>query len=1387
MSSARVRFRRKTANQISYLAALLLISIFSVGIAGCSGVVSGNSANSGSPNPLAISNVQASVPTTTGFQVSWSTNIAANSAIDYGTTASYGSSTPVNGSMVTSHQAALTGLTTGTLYHFRVRSTDASNSSAASGDLTFATAGDTTAPTVSITSPAANATLSGTVNVDVTASDNVGVASVQLKIDNANSGAAVTAAPYVIAVNTSSLSNGNHLLTAVASDAAGNSTTSASVAVKVNNTTTDTTPPTVSMSAPANGATVSATISITANASDNVGVASVQFQLDGANLGSQDTASPYSVSWNTTTSSNGSHTLRAIAKDAAGNSTTSASVTVTVNNTTTDTTPPTVSMSAPANGATVNGTISVTANASDNVGVASVQFQLDGANLGSLDTASPYSVSWNTTTSSNGSHTLRAIAKDAAGNSTTSAAVTVTVSNSGTDTTPPSVPTGLTAGAASSSEIDLSWNASTDNVGVTGYNVFRGGAKIGTSTTSSYADAGLTASTSFSYTVSAFDAAGNTSAQSASASATTLPSTGGGGGIPSTLGWYQIPNTTLQTVAPSNSQLSSWGLLCASGCSPQNVIAAWNSGVADTSRNRLVIWGGGHGDYWGNEFYSLNLTANPITLTRLNDPSTLPSGYNGCSDAYPDGKAASRHTYDGLTYAPNVDSMLAFSGSLTTCGAGSLDIWSASLSTLAWADKVPNSGMYQGIPMSDYDPNTGLVLFHDSAQLWIYNPSTSAFNTASSFSGVANNLGYPKLVVDPVDKFVFLIGDGNFYKYNVSSGTPPYARQDLSGTVTGCAAIFQNGGGHGLGAAWDPVQKLIVGWTGGNSVTLFNPLTNSCSSVTYSGGPGAQQNNGTFGRFRYFPALGVFVLVNDWAQNAYALRLTPAAGGTNPSGPTISSVGATSITTSGATINWTTDVGATTQVEYGTTTAYGTSTTLNASLVTSHSVSLTGLSSGTLYHYRVHSKNSGGTESISGDFAFATNNTTDTTPPAVSMTSPAGGATVSATINVAANATDNVGVTAVQFLLDAANLGAPLTTPPYTVAWDTTTAANGSHTLLAQASDAAGNVGTSSGISVTVSNSTSTADQNFQSRCTATGVIVCQGFDTASAFAQATDPNSGFYYSSSCPTLPTKCIQQDTSVLVSGGSSARWDIYGNTSDDAEGHYDQQFGSTAFNQNSTFYVQYAFRVDPNWLMNWENVVQSSPKIANFYNSVNGSCAAEELATNNHNGLGLFQMYSFCGGQALDTSADGVTPNPNGLGTIIMQQGFTAAAPSTGYDCQDTGAGFATGPGGGLGCFTFQPNTWYTLYYKVHVGTWGQPNSGVEAWIAPYGTQLKKIINLPNGWIINQNGGGDAGFNRMMLTQFMTNKNPNASHPTAHVWYDELIISSQPITAPAGQTP
>src|SRR5207247_2502725 len=128
----------------------------------------------------------------------------------------------------------------------------------------------------------------------------------------------------------------------------------------------------------------------------------VQLQVDHADLGAEDTSAPYSVSWDTSTVSNGSHTLTARARDAAGKVATSSPVTVTVSNNGSDCTPPTVTITSPASGSTLAGAITIGASASDNVGVIGVEFRVDGKS-GVEDTTAPYAAAWNTNASSTGS------------------------------------------------------------------------------------------------------------------------------------------------------------------------------------------------------------------------------------------------------------------------------------------------------------------------------------------------------------------------------------------------------------------------------------------------------------------------------------------------------------------------------------------------------------------------------------------------------------------------------------------------------------------------------------------------------------------------------------------------------------------------------------------------------------------------------------------------------------------------------------------------------------------------------------------------------------------------------------------------------------------------
>ena len=223
----------------------------------------------------------------------------------------------------------------------------------------------------------------------------------------------------------------------------------------------DTTQPTVSITSPANGAVVSGSVTVTAQATDDRGVVGVRFQVDGANLGSEDTAAPYSTTWSSASAAPGPHVLRAVARDVAGNIAT-AQVTVTV----VDGTAPSVTVTSPAGGSQVTGAVTIQASASDNVAVGGVTFYWNGAALGPEVTVAPYRVTLQTNTSHNGIVTLTAAARDTSGNTKTSAPVTITVNNPVPDTISPSVAftaPGVTVAGAVSVTVSAS-----DNVGVAG-------------------------------------------------------------------------------------------------------------------------------------------------------------------------------------------------------------------------------------------------------------------------------------------------------------------------------------------------------------------------------------------------------------------------------------------------------------------------------------------------------------------------------------------------------------------------------------------------------------------------------------------------------------------------------------------------------------------------------------------------------------------------------------------------------------------------------------------------------------------------------------------------------------------------------------------------------
>jgi peptidoglycan/xylan/chitin deacetylase (PgdA/CDA1 family) len=357
------------------------------------------------------------------------------------------------------------------------------------------------APTVNITSPAASSTASGNIILSATASDASGVAGVQFKIDGTNIGAEDTTAPFEVNWNSASISNGSHTVTATARNTSNLATTSSPVQFTVSNVsipppaTSNLIPnPSVETIDPANSAkpqswttakTGTNTTAFNYLTTGHSGGRSLRVQMTQRTSGN---AKWYFTPINVTPGAtytytdwyqgnisshiqasftNTTGTIINIESPNIAQSTTwkqaSFSFVAPANAKTlvvyhyinllgqlaTDDfdieaaaapTAPTVNITSPVNNATVSGTQLVTASASDNKAIASVQLKLDGINLGPVLTASPYTYSWDTTSASNGSHNLTAVATNSSGLTTTSGTVTVNVQNS---TTPPSTGSNL--------------------------------------------------------------------------------------------------------------------------------------------------------------------------------------------------------------------------------------------------------------------------------------------------------------------------------------------------------------------------------------------------------------------------------------------------------------------------------------------------------------------------------------------------------------------------------------------------------------------------------------------------------------------------------------------------------------------------------------------------------------------------------------------------------------------------------------------------------------------------------------------------------------------------------------------------------------------------------
>jgi len=207
-----------------------------------------------------------------------------------------------------------------------------------------------------------------------------------------------------------------------------------------------------------------------------------------------------------------------------------------------------------------------------------------------------------------------------------------------------------------------------------------------------------------------------------------------------------------------------------------------------------------------------------------------------------------------------------------------------------------------------------------------------------------------------------------------------------------------------------------------------------------------------------------------------------------------------------------------------------------------------------------------------------------------------------------------------------------------------------------------------------------------------------------------------------------------------------------------------FGKS-FAENSKFFVQYRMRLNDAMAdVDWNEVVKSSWKQSIFH-SKGTTCASIELTAARYawNGAhGFPTLYTDCGDRGLSTN--------NGDPPFQLEQGD--------YKCWYR----QFNP---KDCMFYPADKWMTFYFSVAIGNWGKPNSFIQAWVALDGQPLKKWVNMPYFALKSDND--SSSYNWITLLPYMTAKDPKADHPTGYMWFDELIISSEPIPAPVGPTP
>jgi len=740
-------------------------------------------------------------------------------------------------------------------------------------------------------------------------------------------------------------------------------------------------------------------------------------------------AQPTGTTYTDTGLAAGVYFYKVAAEDAAGNISSpsnEASGTATG-----DTAPPTApgSLAASVAGSTVNLTWTA---ATDNVGVAKydVYRSTTSGFTPSISNriAQPTGTSYSDAGLATGTYYYKVAAEDAAGNIGPASSEASAVIG---DTTPPTAPGSLTANVAGTS-VGLTWTASTDNIGVVRYNVHRGTTsgftpsaanRIAQPTGLNYTDTGVPAGTFF-YKVTAEDAAGNVSPVSNTATATIADTT-----PPTT------PANFTATGGAGQANLSWTASTDDVAVAKYDVYRSTVAGFIPSTSNRIAQpTGTTYTDVVAAGTYFYKVAAEDAA-GNLSGPSTEAS-------------ATVTQGSTGLVAAYGFDA-----GSGTTAADQTGGGNTGTLTNATWAGA--GNGKF------------GNALSFNGANSYVSVPDSNSLDLTSGMTLEAwvkpNTVGGFRTVVVKERP-----GDLVYGMYASSDTNRPQSQVTIGSTarlLDGTASI-PTGSWTYLSATYDgTTQRLYVNGTQVSTLAVSGTILTSTSPLRIGGNTiWGEYFDGLIDEVRvYNRALSATEITSDMNSSISAPdTVPPSAPGTLTA---TGGLGQTSLSWGAASDN----VGVTKYDVYRSTVSGFTPSVSNrVAQPTGTSYIDSGLAAGT-YYYRVTA------EDAAGNIGPATNeanaiSSADTTPPSVSITAPSGGATVSGTVNVTANATDNGSVAGVQFKLDGSNLGAEDTIAPYSVSWDTFSSGNGPHTLSAVARDAAGNAASAGNVSVTVQN-----------------------------------------------------------------------------------------------------------------------------------------------------------------------------------------------------------------------------------------------------------------------------------------------------------------------------